>query len=68
MSYIFVSFLVCIFIFPLAFIYMLPAYIAEKLNNINHRAIGIVNFLFGWTIIGWFACLMWALLDERQDR
>lgn len=42
----------------IAFIYMLPAIIGR--NKKSTVAITLVNIFFGWTIIIWIACLIWA--------
>jgi hypothetical protein len=51
----------------LALLYFLPTIVA------SHRGHGItivllLNFFFGWTIIVWFALLLWALLSEPGYR
>jgi hypothetical protein len=27
----------------------------------------LVNVLFGWTVLGWLASLVWVLLDRVRD-
>jgi hypothetical protein len=51
-----------IFVYSLSFIllYFLPFILAYSKNHINKRKIFIVNLFFGWTIIGWGICLIWA--------
>jgi hypothetical protein len=51
----------------LALLYFLPTIVA------SHRGHGItvvllLNLFFGWTIIVWFALLLWALLSEPGYR
>lgn len=41
-------------------IYILPSYIARKRGTEALKGIFIANVLLGWTVIGWFACLVWA--------
>jgi hypothetical protein len=43
------------------FAYMLPAFIAWRRGHRDVLAIGAVNFIFGWTFIGWAAALIWSL-------
>lgn len=40
--------------------YMLPWAIAETRGKSNSMAIGLVNFLLGWTAIGWVVALVMA--------
>ena len=44
-------------------LYFLPALIAYKRGHANKGAILIVNFLLGWTFIGWAGTLVWAFVD-----
>lgn len=46
----------------LTLIYFLPTLVA---TNRGHAAGGILllNLFFGWTGVGWFAMLLWALLS-----
>lgn len=45
--------------------YFLPTIIAMMRNNPNAGGIFAVNFLLGWTFIGWVACLIWSLSETR---
>ena len=47
----------------LTLLYFLPTVIR---SNRGHRTGGIflLNLLFGWTIVGWFALLLWALISQ----
>jgi hypothetical protein len=40
--------------------YMLPWAVAETRGRPNSLAIGLLNFLVGWTLIGWIAALVMA--------
>lgn len=40
--------------------YMLPYLLGRRRGIANRGALGLVNILTGWTIIGWFGCLIWA--------
>lgn len=44
-------------------LYFLPAIIAYKKNHANKVAILLLNFLLGWTFLGWAGSLVWALVD-----
>lgn len=49
-------------------LYFLPAIIANQRNHRNFVAILVVNVFFGWTILGWFAALIWSLTNDPQPR
>lgn len=40
--------------------YMLPWAVAETRGRPNSGAIGVLNLLAGWTLIGWIAALVMA--------
>lgn len=40
--------------------YMLPWAIAESRGKANSGAVGLVNLLLGWTVIGWIVALVMA--------
>ncbi len=44
------------------FIYFLPSFVGRKKKNAS--AIFILNFFFGWSIIGWVVALIWAVTKE----
>lgn len=44
----------------IAFIYFLPTIIAFARGKSNRTNVFIVNFFFGWSIIGWIIALMLA--------
>jgi hypothetical protein len=41
-------------------LYLAPAMIADAREREDAFAVTIVNILLGWTVIGWFAALVWA--------
>lgn len=41
-------------------IYYIPILIGIKRRHQNIIGLGILNFFFGWTVIGWFAALIWS--------
>ncbi len=58
------AFIVFVFVSALGiFVYFLPAFIAYKKGHANKNIILLVNFLLGWTFIGWAGCLVWACVD-----
>jgi Superinfection immunity protein len=44
--------------------YFLPAIIAR--NKRNATAIFWLNFLLGWSLVGWVIALVWALTNDPQ--
>jgi hypothetical protein len=42
-------------------IYFLPSIIALGRNKRDITAIVLLNFLLGWTMIGWVVALVWAV-------
>ena len=40
--------------------YFLPAIIGSRRRINASGALFFVNLLFGWTVLGWFLCLIWA--------
>src|SRR5438067_12916683 len=41
--------------------YVLPTLIALSRRHQNGLAIGILNAVLGWTVVGWIGALVWAL-------
>jgi hypothetical protein len=50
-----------LFVLPVALIYLLPTYVAALRGHHKLVAIGAVNVLLGWTILGWVAALVWSV-------
>lgn len=44
-------------------LYFLPAIIAYKRGHANKGIILLIDFLLGWTFLGWAGCLVWAFID-----
>lgn len=47
-------------------LYFLPAIIAYNRKHSNAGIILLLDFLLGWTFIGWAGCLVWAFLDTDK--
>ena len=47
----------------LGFLYFLPTVIATRRGH-DLMPILLLNFFFGWTVIGWFVMLFWALCSH----
>jgi competence protein ComGC len=48
---------VLIFVF-----YFLPALVAFLRNHKNKLAVLLLNFLLGWTVLGWVGSLVWSVM------
>ena len=58
-------------LFALAFfgvVYFTPGLLAAIRRHHNTLPIFALNLLFGWTIIGWFAAVIWSLTSPPKDR
>jgi hypothetical protein len=53
------------FLCILALLYFLPTILA---SNRGHNVAGVLllNLFFGWTVIGWFALLLFAVLSTPR--
>lgn len=58
------SLLVVLFFIAL---YFIPTLIAVFNNRSNQTAIMALNFLLGWTFIGWVVALIWSLTDPKPQ-
>ncbi len=43
-------------------LYFLPTLIAFLRKHKNKLAIFLLNFLLGWTVLGWVASLIWSVM------
>lgn len=46
--------------------YFLPWIVASIRNHPQREVICLVNLLFGWTVVGWWAVLAWSLLGGSE--
>lgn len=46
-------------------LYFLPGIIAYKRGHANKGIILLIDFLLGWTFLGWACCLVWAFIDTE---
>jgi len=49
-------------------VYFVPALIAKKRDTENLEAIFLVNLVFGWTVLGWIAALIWAIVEKAKSK
>lgn len=47
--------------------YFVPTMVACKRNHPKSVAITALNYLSGWTIIGWIGAIVWALADAGPE-
>jgi hypothetical protein len=56
-------------LFALALIsYLLPGIIASIRGSHHQTAICLINFFLGWTVLGWLAALIWAVVEKPMER
>jgi T4 superinfection immunity protein len=46
--------------------YFLPTFVAYFSKHLNLGAVFALNFLLGWTVIGWVAALVWAMMRTQH--
>ena len=56
------SFLELAFIILIVVLYFLPSLIAYLRRHKNIQAIFALNFLLGWTVLGWVGSLVWSVI------
>ena len=49
-----------------ALFYFIPTLIAFSRKASNAWVIFIINFFFGWSVLGWFVALIWAIADSPK--
>ena len=47
--------------------YFAPLIIAVCRGHLSVAAICVVNLVFGWTVLGWIAALIWSLTGNTRD-
>lgn len=50
-----------------AIIYGIPTLIAVNREHTQTSAIGVLNFLAGWTFLGWVIAVVWAVSNNSGD-
>jgi len=46
--------------------YCAPMIVAFARRHNRAKAIGLLNLLAGWSVLGWIAALVWALYPEKK--
>jgi hypothetical protein len=49
-------------------LYFLPYRTARIVNHPNQIAIGALNLLVGWTVLGWIAALAWSCTPDSPHK
>lgn len=47
--------------------YFLPAVIASERSAKHFGMIFFINLVFGWTVLGWIAALIWAIVEAPLE-
>jgi Superinfection immunity protein len=47
--------------------YFLPAMISSKRKTKHGGMIFFINLVFGWTVLGWIAALIWAIVESPEE-
>ena len=58
--------IIVILVILIVAIYMLPTLIAYGRDHPRRSLIGLVNIVFGWTLLGWLAVFVWALVGPGE--
>ena len=48
--------------------YFLPSFIGFTRKTPNAVPLFLVNLLLGWSGVGWFACLLWAIIEQPRGQ
>jgi heme/copper-type cytochrome/quinol oxidase subunit 1 len=59
--------LLCLLIFGVI-VYLLPVIIAFRRRVSSRWALAFVCTFFGWTVIVWLSCLIWAATGATRDQ
>jgi hypothetical protein len=47
--------------------YLIPAFIAFLRGHRHRILISVLNVLFGWSLVGWLICLIWACTPRKHS-
>lgn len=61
------AFIGLLYLAVIVLFYFLPSFVARAQRHRNSVAIFALNLLLGWTLLGWVAALVWALVDQRKE-
>jgi len=52
-----------VFILLALVFYFIPSFIATLRDAQHSRMIFLINLVFGWTVLGWIAALIWTIVE-----
>lgn len=55
-------------VFTYIAIYFMPLIFSLLRRHNNCAAIGMLNLLLGWTVIGWVVALIWSVTSNVKER
>jgi hypothetical protein len=58
-------FMICLFLLALV-IYLLPWLIGKSRDMHGTGVLLFVNLFFGWSVVGWVVCILWAALGQTK--
>ena len=47
--------------------YFLPTIVAWRRHHRNLLALGVLNLLLGWTVVGWVIAIVWSLMRQPEQ-
>lgn len=47
--------------------YLAPAYVAFKRRSVHLAPIAVANLVFGWTVVVWGLCLVYAIVSPKRE-
>lgn len=47
-------------------VYFAPSFVATSGKKKNSSAIMVLNFFLGWSLVGWVAALVWAMVADKD--
>jgi hypothetical protein len=50
------------------FAYFIPVFVAAGRKHRFTAAIGLINLLLGWTVLGWLAAIIWSVNRDVRDQ
>jgi hypothetical protein len=51
----------------LIILYFLPFIISNSRKHKNQTSIFFTNLFFGWTVLGWLVCFIWAFSSNKNN-
>lgn len=49
-------------------VYLIPSFVAVSRKHKSGAAIFALNLIAGWTVLGWFAALVWSLTGNVEKK